>query len=117
MEAFLPLLPPDARVAFGFRHLSWVDDDVVSLLPEHGRALCIEQDPEGTTPLTRTADWGYLRLRRGIYDDADLGDWVNGIRAQEWSEVYVYFMHEDTGTGPTFAQRFAELFDGRGAPA
>lgn len=110
LEAFLELVPPDVRVAFGFRDSSWIDDAVVDLLRAHGRALCVEQDQEQSTPLISTASWGYLRLRRNAYEDPDLRDWCERILAQGWSDVYVYFMHEDTGTGPRFAKRFAEIF-------
>jgi uncharacterized protein YecE (DUF72 family) len=115
LEAFLPLLPAEARVAFGFRNPSWYDDDLYDLLREHRRALCVEEDAEGCTPLVRTADWGYLRLRRGVYEDADLAEWVTRIRDQGWSDAHVYFMHEDTATGPRFAQRLEELFAGASA--
>jgi uncharacterized protein YecE (DUF72 family) len=110
LEAFLRLLPAETRIAFGFRNPSWFDDDVIDMLRDHGRSLCIEQDQERTTPLLQTASWGYVRLRRGIYDDSDLSDWADRIRDQGWSEVYVFFMHEDTGTGPRFARRFEEVF-------
>ena len=110
LERFLELVPSDARVAFGFRNPSWIDDAVIGLLREHGRTLCVEQDQEQTTPLISSASWGYLRLRRNAYDDSELGEWCERIRAQDWSEVYVYFMHEDTGTGPRFATRLAEIF-------
>ncbi len=32
-----------------------------------------------------------------------------GQDEQNWREAYVYFMHEDTGTGPKFADRFLKL--------
>ncbi|HEX6925181.1 MAG TPA: DUF72 domain-containing protein [Longimicrobiaceae bacterium] len=110
LEAFLEQVPEDARVAFGFRHPSWFDDELFALLREHRRPLCVEDDAQGTTPLVRTAEWGYLRLRANAYEDADLQDWLERIAAQEWSDAFVYFMHEDTGTGPRFARRLNEIF-------
>lgn len=66
LRAFLALLPPQTRAAFEFRHASWFDDEVFALLREHRAALCIA-DAEGDldVPVVATADWGYLRLRRG----------------------------------------------------
>ncbi|TDI87447.1 MAG: DUF72 domain-containing protein, partial [Caldithrix sp.] len=29
--------------------------------------------------------------------------------AQDWQEVYVFFKHEDEGTGPRLAKRFLEM--------
>ena len=110
LEAFLELLPAEMRIAFGFRHPSWFEDDVVSLLGRYDRALCVEEDAEGSTPLIGTTSWGYLRLRRGAYEDAALRDWSERIRGQGWSEAFVYFMHEETATGPRFASRLQEIF-------
>lgn len=112
LESFLQSVPPGPRVAFGFRNPSWFDEDVMAVLRDHRLPLCIEEEQERSTPLMQTADWGYVRLRRGAYDDASLQEWADRIRAQRWSDVYVYFMHEDTGTGPRFAQRFEEIFHG-----
>jgi uncharacterized protein YecE (DUF72 family) len=57
-----------------------------------------------------TAPWGYLRLRQVAYEDTDLAGWVRTLRAQPWSEAFVFFKHEDAGTGPRLARRFADLF-------
>jgi uncharacterized protein YecE (DUF72 family) len=46
------------------------------------------------------------------YGDADLRAWHEQIRAQGWSEAYVFFKHEDEGKGPVFAARFLELGGG-----
>ena len=81
LRDFLALLPPDRRAAFEFRHQSWFDDEVFGLLRDHQAALCIaEAENDLEIPFVSTADWGYLRLRRPDYGDAELralhGDWV-----------------------------------------
>jgi uncharacterized protein YecE (DUF72 family) len=43
------------------------------------------------------------------YTDAELGEWATRLKAQDWREAYVYFKHEDTGTGPRFAARLLDL--------
>ncbi len=50
-----------------------------------------------------TAGWGYLRLRRPDYGEAELQAWADRVRAQAWDEAYVFFKHEDAGTGPRLA--------------
>jgi uncharacterized protein YecE (DUF72 family) len=109
-------VPPDRRVALEFRNASWFEDDVFEALRAHDAALCVaETDPDDKdagsepVPLVRTASWGYLRLRRENYTDADLHAWADRIRSQNWSEAYAFFKHEDDGTAPKFAQRFMEL--------
>jgi uncharacterized protein YecE (DUF72 family) len=71
--------------------------------------------PTGTppaAPLVATAAWGYLRLRRQDYGDAEVDAWAERIRAQAWNEAYVFFKHEDSGTGTRLAARMRERFPG-----
>jgi hypothetical protein len=53
-----------------------------------------------------------VRLRRESYTDKDLRHWIKQLKSQPWSECFVFFKHEDTGTGPKFAKRFIELAQG-----
>jgi uncharacterized protein YecE (DUF72 family) len=106
---FLPLLGR-ARAAFEFRHPSWYDDEVYAALRERGMAWCVaDTGEEGDPPFVSTADWGYMRLRRVEYGESDLQAWADRVRQQSWSEAYVFFKHEDAGTGPRLAARFLEL--------
>ena len=59
-------------------------------------------------PFVSTATWGYLRLRRDAYEDADLDAWVDRVRGQTWSRAFVFFKHENEGAGPRMAARFLE---------
>ena len=110
LDAFLGVLPEGARVAFEFRHASWFEDDVYASLRSRGAALCIAEDEELATPLVATAGWGYLRLRRQDYDDAAVAAWAEKVRGQTWSESYVFFKHEDAGSGPKLAAEFLKRF-------
>lgn len=132
LATFLSHLPRERRAAFEFRHPSWDDPAIHRLLAEHGAALvCADTDDDGETLATGeaavgssaapaavplpaivpTAGWGYLRLRRVRYDEAAMRRWIAHIaaagRAGGWSEVFVFFKHEDEGTGPRFAAEFA----------
>jgi uncharacterized protein YecE (DUF72 family) len=107
LETFLKELPADPPVAFDFRHPTWFDDDVLALLRSQNRALCISDTNERPLDhIDKTADWGYLRLRRVNYSDADLKEWIKRVRAQDWKTTFVFFKHEDEGTGPKLAARF-----------
>jgi uncharacterized protein YecE (DUF72 family) len=104
-------LPPDRRAAFEFRHPSWFADDVYDRLRARNAALCIADTEDGSTPAVSTADWGYLRLRAVDYTDAQLVEWVAtmGRIGGDWRDAFVYFKHEERGTGPALARRFQTL--------
>ncbi len=111
LEAFLELVPEATPAAFEFRHPSWTEDDETGLLlAERGLALCRADSEE--TPVEGELDrgrFGYLRLRRPDYSDADLLDFAQRIRARGWERAFVFFKHEDEGAGPKLAARFAGL--------
>lgn len=110
LEVFLKLVGKSLQAAFEFRQESWLDDETYALLRKHRAALVVADAKElPATELVRTADWGYLRLRREKYTDAALKKWVARIAAMKWKDVYVFFKHEDTGTGPKLAKRLSAL--------
>jgi uncharacterized protein YecE (DUF72 family) len=110
LTEFLKLLPAKRRVAFEFRHASWFDEEIFRALRDRNVALCVaDADDELEVPFVKTADWGYLRLRRPEYSDADLKAWLTKVRQNEWQDAYIFFRHEDEGTGPRFAQKLLEL--------
>ncbi len=110
LKAFLDLLQPDLRTAFEFRHESWFDDETLDLLRAGDCALVVsDTDEKPLTEIIRTARWGYLRLRRTAYDENDLGEWMKRVQDQKWKDAFVFFKHEDEGTGPKLAAQFLEL--------
>jgi uncharacterized protein YecE (DUF72 family) len=110
LETFLAQVPLATRAAFEFRHPTWFDDDVLDLLRSQNRALCVsDTDDMPTTHVDKTADWGYLRLRRVQYSEENLAEWLGRIRDQNWQETFLFFKHEDAGTGPKLAAQFLEL--------
>jgi uncharacterized protein YecE (DUF72 family) len=114
LRNLLGLLPGDVRCALEFRNPSWQDEEVYATLRAGGAMLCVTDTDEGETPYVTTSDFGYIRLRRTHYDDADLRAWVARIAAQGLPRTYVYFMHEDEALGTRFAQRLLELWRERG---
>jgi uncharacterized protein YecE (DUF72 family) len=112
LKDFLSLVPENISCAFEFRSPSWLNTETISLLHEKRHSLCLEDTDENpANEIIRTASWGYLRLRRSDYTDADLSQWMERILGQEWTKVFVFFKHEDEAKGPEMAMRFHELTD------
>jgi uncharacterized protein YecE (DUF72 family) len=96
-------------IAFEFRHESWFNDEIYTILREHNAALCIAESDDLATPEVHTAA-GHtcFRLRRnGGYSLEELDAFAKRFAtlAQE-RDVYVYFKHEDEPTGALNATSF-----------
>jgi uncharacterized protein YecE (DUF72 family) len=112
LREFIGVVPREPRIGFEFRHESWMDEEVFDILRRRDAALCASDTDEvadADALLVPTASWGYQRLRRTDYSDAQLQAWRDRIARQSWSEAYVFFKHEDEGKGPAFAKRFLAL--------
>jgi uncharacterized protein YecE (DUF72 family) len=116
LEDFLALNLGDVACAFEFRSPSWLNDEILNLLHKKGSSLCIaDMDENPVHEIVATAPWGYLRLRRSDYTDADLSEWVERILSQKWERAFIFFKHEDEDPvrGPKMAMRFQELINSR----
>jgi len=117
LEQFLTLIPDTMHCAFEFRSPTWLADEILDLLREKGCSLCTaDADETSAHEIISTAPWGYLRLRRSDYTDADLSQWLERILSQEWERAFVFFKHEEEDKGPggpEMALRFQELADSR----
>jgi len=110
LRDFLALLSSGTPAAFEFRHESWFDDEIFDLLRENNCALVAsDTDEKPLTEIVSTATWGYLRLRRVNYEESDLAEWMKRVQDQKWNDAFVFFKHEDEGTGPKLAARFLGL--------
>ncbi len=110
LEAFVDLIPPETQTAFEFRHESWFDEQVYSCLRKKSCVLCVADVDGAEAPeLVSTASWGYVRLRGQSYSQDDLAGWIKKLARMGWEESYVFFKHEDAGTGPRLAKQFLEL--------
>ncbi len=113
LRAFLAALRPGAAAVVEFRHPSWRQPAVYTLLEDHGVSLCLAETddrpaaPEVVGPLV------YLRLHRSRYDDADLRRWAAWIaeRLADGRDVYAYFTHEDGAPAARYARALTELVD------
>ncbi len=114
LEDFLALIPGNFSCAFEFRSPSWLHADILDLLRKWGCSLCLaDTDENPAKEIIHTAPWGYLRLRRADYTDADLLQWQDKILAQKWEKAFVFFKHEEDTKGPKMAMRFREFVDSR----
>ncbi len=119
LDAFLADLAAmgGPRAAFEFRHPSWLEEDALACLRARGAALCMAETDDSAAsddlgaPIVSTADWGYLRLRRTDYSDAELRAWTKRVRAQPWERAFVFLKHEDEGKGGAFAVKLRALFE------
>jgi len=118
LRDFLAALPEGTRATFEFRHESWFDDEVRAALEAKRIALCVAETDDAeapaddlAAPIESTTDWGYLRLRRTDYTEEALAAWAERLRAQRWSEAYVFMKHE----GPEAARLALRLTDLFGA--
>jgi uncharacterized protein YecE (DUF72 family) len=109
-SAFLGTIPEGTRAAFEFRHESWHDDAVFEALRRRNLALCVADSEKMSTPVVRTADYSYFRLRDEGYQAADIQRWASVVRDQDAPQgAHVYFKHEEQGKGPEFAQSLIAL--------
>src|SRR2546423_138723 len=111
LSEFLQCVPAGLRATFEFRNASWFDEEVFAVLNAKNIALCINESADLSAPVVATANYGYLRLRREDYTDADMARWAKAITDNEkvWSDVFVYLKHEESGIGPKLAKRLMGL--------
>jgi uncharacterized protein YecE (DUF72 family) len=106
------LIPAYIACAFEFRSPAWLTAETFDLLRGRGFSLCTpDSDDNPPAEIIGTATWGYLRLRRSDYTEADLSRWLDQIRAQNWDKAFVYFKHEEKAKGPETARSFQKLAD------
>jgi uncharacterized protein YecE (DUF72 family) len=102
LESFLSILPRRHRHVFEFRHESWIDDGVFSILKKHNAGLCIFDMPDFTCPVVATADFAYVRfhgstgLYWSCYSDEELSKWAKRIAemGKKLKAVYIYFNND-----------------------
>jgi uncharacterized protein YecE (DUF72 family) len=115
LRVTLESFPSGVRVAFEPRHPSWYCRETRDVLAAHGAAFCLSDKRSRTSPLWRTANWGYLRFHEGranpspCYGPTALNSWASRL-AEMWTDsddVYVYFNNDRGGCAVRDAHRFA----------
>src|SRR5881275_132556 len=108
LATFLEMLPRGYRFAFEFRHKSWYDDEIFSLLHQHDVSLCLSDHHDAPSPWQVTAHHIYVRGHgpggryKGHYSDRTLRAWARDIA--EWRRqrrtVFVYFDNDQKSAAP-----------------
>ena len=113
----LDRFPPGVRVAVEPRDDSWFGDGLRSLLEERGAALVLADSPRRSTPVWRTADWGFVRFHEGratplpCYGERALATWAERI-ASLWgagADIFCYFNNDGRACAIRDAVTFARL--------
>ncbi|MGH9746041.1 MAG: DUF72 domain-containing protein [Candidatus Acidiferrales bacterium] len=105
LQGFLAGLPKQFSAAFEFRHTSWFNDEVFGALRKANVALCIAENEDLETPHVSTADFSYLRLRKGKYAPKtrkEIAARVTELAPR--GDVFAYFKHEETPEGALYAE-------------
>jgi uncharacterized protein YecE (DUF72 family) len=105
LRGFLEDVPADLRLAFEFRHASWLQEPVYEVLEKRNAALCLAESDKLTIPERLTADYVYFRLRKEVYtpeERAEIATRVQTLAAER--DAYVFFKHEETPDGALYAE-------------
>lgn len=116
LDETLSRFPRHVRVAVEFRHDTWWNDEVRSILETHGAALCMaDRHSKPFTALWKTTDWTFLRFHEGegtphpCYGRSAIESWVRRL-ADGWgpgADVFVYFNNDPRACALRDARVFA----------
>ena len=115
LASTLSCFPAGWRVAVEARHDSWFTEATFQLLEGHGAALCLADSPKRSTPVRRTAGWGYVRFHEGratprpCYGERALDTWARRLADQYGpdEDVYAFFNNDPRGCAVRDARLFA----------
>ena len=105
LRSFLEKLPKKERNVVEFRHWSWLDEEIFSLLKEFSVAHCIISMPNFPIVVKATADFVYIRMHGGSilyrsnYSRAKLKTCAGWIKKflKDGLDTYVYFNNDAYG--------------------
>ena len=117
LAAFLKTLPAQFQHALEFRHQSWLDEEIFSLLSQHGVALVSLSSNVMPMELTTTADFTYIRfhgLKDGPahdYTEAELQPWAQHLRScsRKGLSAFVYFNNDVNTRAPMNALQLTQM--------
>jgi uncharacterized protein YecE (DUF72 family) len=121
LKVFLEALPKRRRYSVEFRDPAWYAEPVLTLLADHGVALCLSDHHHAPAPFEVTADFVYLRGHgpggryHGRYGEAALKDWAGHIRRwRRERDVFVYFDNDIKSAAPADADQLVAMLDRSG---
>lgn len=111
---FLKLCPARFRYAFEFRHESWFNDEVYSIVKSCNAALCRAESEKLETPAVDTASFAYYRMRKENYSPQELQEFGSSLRERlnRSEDVYVFFKHEESPEGALYAETLLKALGG-----
>jgi uncharacterized protein YecE (DUF72 family) len=120
LDAFLSRLPDETRHAVEFRHESWWDDDVASLLARRRAAMVAVSHPRLPDALIPTTDFLYVRfhgqgrqLYRYDYSEEELADWARRLGPHlAGRTLYAFFNNDVDAHAPQNAATMRALLHG-----
>jgi uncharacterized protein YecE (DUF72 family) len=105
LEEFVSSYSRKARLAFEFRHGTWNDPQTYAILRKHNCAWAVVEAEEQPAIREITADFVYMRLRKGDYTPQELSVWGEWIKEQS-VDVYCYLKHDEKA--PVLAKQLIE---------
>ncbi len=123
LDGFLAMLPGRYRYAFEFRHRSWYEDNILSILRAHDVALCLSDHADAPSPWEITARHIYVRGHgpsgryHGSYSARTLQGWADAVL--QWRtknlQTFFYFDNDQKAAAPRDASRLMALIAERQA--
>ena len=105
LQDFLAGLPENTRCTIEFQDASWFVEDVFGALSKRNCALCLAESDNLVTPDKQTADFFYLRLRKGGYPANDRVAISRRVRSLvQQVEVFAYYKKFDAPECPLQAE-------------
>ncbi|MBP8612768.1 MAG: DUF72 domain-containing protein [Candidatus Atribacteria bacterium] len=105
LNNFLTLLPNQFKYAIEFRHKSWLDESVFTLLRDYNVAFVISHGDDYPFLRRETANFSYIRLHgpdelyASLYSESELNEWAEYIKSinEKGVEAFVYFNNDFYG--------------------
>lgn len=119
LDQFLQLLPSGLNHVFEFRHQSWLNEQVYSLLRRYKVSLCLIALPGFESPIEVTAPLVYIRMHGAAIKYGDkfpmerLEEWAILIRRflKDGHQVLVYFNNDAQAFAVENARELRGLVD------
>ena len=115
LEDFLNRIDPDVRHCIEFRHKSWFEKDVYTILDKYNVAFCIISAPNLPFTIQITSDFAYFRMH-GIndwykhdYSRKELNTLATEIKRLKEKDIFVYFNNDFQGFAPKNCRELKEL--------
>jgi len=117
LEDFLKVLPKNMRHSIEFRHKSWFDDEIYSVLEDHDIAFCIVDSKKLKSPWIKTASFVYVRFHgpEKLYASEYSEEYLKNIAEKLLEmnvESFIYFNNDFEGYAIKNARFLKEILCG-----